>query len=70
MLYRKAIVEQAEDGLGLLVMDGEGNVRAFQTPKQVLVWIRRIDGAAARLGHNTTTTIEWRNMPEGFELPQ
>jgi hypothetical protein len=67
MQHRKLIIEPG-DGC-LLAMDGLGNVRSFQTPKQVLAFVKRIDRAAARIGHSTTTTIEWRDMPADFEPP-
>lgn len=67
MIARKFIVEPGDGAL--LGMDESGNVYGFSAPQGVLRYIARRDRAESRRGQSTVTTIEWRDMPEGFEVP-
>lgn len=53
----------------LLARDEYGVVRPFQSPQQVVEWIRRRDRRPARGGEGAITLVDWHGMPAGFEPP-
>lgn len=54
----------------LLVADQRGMVRCFDTPQQVMKWIKDRDQKAASRGQSTATVVEWCDMPEDFAPPE
>jgi hypothetical protein len=64
---KQATVVEHHDGEWLLMHD-DGAVEVFETPSAALQSVRR----AAKRGNTsvTLTTVEWRNIPEGFTPPE
>lgn len=67
---QQAHAEFTDDGI--LVVFGDGDVRLFQRPEQVVRTLRhkdRVQSKAQGIGL-LVTQLTWHNTPEGFEVPQ
>lgn len=56
-----------------LVLFEDGTIRAFETPAAVLAAVQALDKRRVNARGSSgvsITTIEWRNMPDGFVPPK
>lgn len=65
---RTLVAEPHPDGI--MTMTEGGDIAVYLTPELVVRHVRRRDAEALRLtGTSVATVIEWRGMPEGWEVP-
>lgn len=65
---RKIIAEPMGNGWWI-TMDEDGRTCEFPSAWNLYAELQQTDRFFARQGISTATVIEWRNVPEGFEVP-
>lgn len=68
---RRVYVRPSRSVAVFLVVDEKGVVRPFQSPQEVVDWIRRRDrrSTGGGKGVGVITLVDWHGMPAGFEPP-
>lgn len=72
LMRRKVIVEPEPSGAGFLIMFDDGTIIWRKTAERVVAEVQKRDREMVRRTRGLdvcVTTIEWRNMPEGFVAP-
>lgn len=73
IVRKTVIVEPEPSGAGWLILFPNGNVFWRKTAERVVDEVRKRDRETVRRVRGVDgciTTIEWRNVPEGFQPPQ
>ena len=54
----------------LLATPSKGRVEVFETPQEVVDWVRRRDAARSQKDDiDVATIVDWCDMPDGFVPP-
>jgi len=67
---RTTIIEWDADSALWFLMDDNGNVNTFTEPSTALASIKRTAKRIANKTGMVVDKIEWRNVPQGFEVPR